>query len=1120
MADPKMESPVNVFKGLLTWFKDTSEWIQVNLGDPAIAAMIREDLGLPPGQDMSEAQQGEFKRFANGIDPDKAAFEETVAQIKDLIPQFQALGDSISGGHLHWTDVIYLLGRMAAVDSLRLRVPALYAIAKLLLLISDDPDEVELFNIDMLVKLVRGGEFEPGTAERVFARLIPSVGIGLLEHLLADSPERRNFLDYYFGWDPAPDSLTPRADEIASRTGTLLLRATEGPLLTLSHAWVPKADGGPGLALALSGGIDTSIKTDERTEVKLLGVFPGQASFLIGDAFKAAGTDANGFLKVSITHGNKESPALRLGEPGKTRVDVQRVSLGLELSAEAAALRMGLQGAELITETGGADAFLKSIAGAQARAGLDFGLTIDQHGLRVDGGAGLRATLPVGALQEGPLTVHHLEVGLGPGRGGHDIGLEVSGAFGFSLGPVKGTVDRLGFSLDMSFREGNLGLVDLALGLKPPKGVGLVIDAAIVKGGGYLFMDEARGEYAGALELSIKESISIKAIGVLGTKLPGSDKGWSLLLMLFSEFRAQLPWGFTLLGVGGMVGLQHGMDLEALKSGIRTGALDDILFPKNPVADAPRIINRLRTIFPPTPRALVIGPMVELGWGTPTLVSLRMGLLFQLDNVFGGSERVTLNRLALLGQLRVALPPALPDGKEVLKLLVDFYGYYDFDVERLEFSARLRNSHVLQMPLTGELYVRADFGKQPGFLLAAGGFHPDFKPPAGTPAAMERLGLSFKIGIVDITAKQYYALTPATVQTGSDFRLTAKLGPVQLAGWLGYDALIELEPVFRFMVDMRAGVEVKFKGYTLTSVGLKLHLEGPGRWVARGSLSFSILFWDVEKSFNESWGTAPALEQASTNVAALMSAAFSDKANWRAEQPRGWAPVTLAPTTGETQLLAHPMGQLRISQKVAPLGVELQRMGNTKVVGPNRFDITQAKVGDTVIANPSPVTEAFARSQYVNLTEAQKLSAPAFEQMKSGVILGSDDYALGPEVISADLEPETAYLAPEHPLRLSRRVKVSSLAGLKKGQLLRQARAGAARRAARRGVEKPRTRRALNVSEPPLVAARADTLLRALLLDGSAERSRTLAEQKARVELGPQSLGRTVTIIEAYELEK
>lgn len=1125
MAEPNEQSPANIFKTVVQWFKDTAEWIQEHLGDPSIAALIREDLGLPPGQDMPKAETDKFKNIADGLDPDKAALDETIAQIADVIPQFKALGESFKGDNLHWTDVILAIARLAVVDTLRLRVPAAYAICKLLLLISDDPDEVELFNIDMLLKLIRGGKFEPGTAERIFGRLIPSVGIGLLEQIVGDSPERRNILDYYFGWDPAPGSTTPVADRISGNTGTVLVRPTEATMLALTHSWMPRSDGGPALFLALSGGLDLTYNPGPRTEIKLLSVLPGQANFLIGfepASFAASAGAANGYFKVTVSHGTDAAPALRIGETGKTRVDVARVTAGLELNAASAAVRLGFTGAQLVADIGGAgDSFLKSIAGSQAKAGLDFGLIVDKNGLRVEGGAGLKATIPVGATIGNVITVSHLDVELGPGQNGHDIGLAVTGAFGFKLGPIQGSLDRLGFSLDLSFREGNLGIVDLDVGFKPPTSVGLVIDAGVVKGGGYLAIDPERGEYAGVLELSLKGTISIKAIGMLSTRMPDGSEGWSLLLLIYSEFTAvQLSWGFTLLGVGGMVGLQHGLDIEALKTGIQNGALDDILFPKNAVADAPRILNRLRAVFPPTRHALVFGPMLEIGWGTPTILSIRLGLLFQLDNVFGGDQPAALRRITLLGQLRVVLPPLLPAGMELLKLLIDIYGDYDFDQNRLEFSARLRDSRVWLLTLTGQLYVRADFGDQPNFLIAAGGFHPDFKPPEGVPATIDRLGVAYGVGPIKFTSQMYYALTPATVQCGNDFRLTATLGPVQLAGWLGYDALIELEPVFRFRVDARAGIEIKFEGFTLASVDLKLHLEGPGRWIARGSLSFSILFWDVEKSFDESWGEAPKVIETTTNVAALMSAALADRGNWRAQQPTQWAPVTVAAPAGDRQTLAHPLGQLHVSQKIAPLGLELQRFGSNKVAGANKFEITAVKIGTTPIAMRL-TTEYFARSQFRDMTDAQKLGSPAFEQLGSGVMIGSADYTVAPEVVQADLDYETV-LIPDNPQPFLAGIVLRFEIGLTNAGIFNQARFGAAARTTLRATEalKPRTVRKITVSEPLLAVASRDDLAAAVPLDGLAARSPSLAQQRAEAALGRQSVGRTHAVVEAHELRK
>ena len=104
-----------------------------------------------------------------------------------------------------------------------------------------------------------------------------------------------------------------------------------------------------------------------------------------------------------------------------------------------------------------------------------------------------------------------------------------------ALGPLQGVIEQIGLGVDVSLpadRRGNAGPVDFGLKFLPPKGVGLSIDLAVIKGGGYLFIDADRGEYAGALELTLIGFISIKAIGIITTKMPDGSPGFSLLLIL------------------------------------------------------------------------------------------------------------------------------------------------------------------------------------------------------------------------------------------------------------------------------------------------------------------------------------------------------------------------------------------------------------------------------------------------------------------------------------------------------------------------------------------------------------------------------------------------------------
>src|SRR5436190_1724962 len=297
--------------------------------------------------------------------------------------------------------------------------------------------------------------------------------------------------------------------------------------------------------------------------------------------------------------------------------------------------------------------------------------------------------------------------------------------------------------------------------------------------------------------------------------MPDGSQGWSLLILLSVQFGVQLGFGFVLTGLGGMLGVQHAPNIEALQSGLRQGVLDDILFPEDPVADAPRIINRLRVVFPPTPRALTIGPMVELGWGTPNIVTIRIGLIVQIDNAINsGGRPVSLSRIVLLGQLLVQVPPKGTQVPPVVKLLVAVHGWYDDDEASHGIDARLRDSKSGPLDVTGMLVVRGRFKDDPSFILSVGGFHPKFKDlPPGLPSPIDRIGVGFSIGPVKLSITSYVAVTSSTFQTGAAVDLSAKLGPAEIKGWLGYDALFQFEPTFHFIVDVRAGIAIKISGH-------------------------------------------------------------------------------------------------------------------------------------------------------------------------------------------------------------------------------------------------------------------------------------------------------------------
>ena len=491
--------------------------------------------------------------------------------------------------------------------------------------------------------------------------------------------------------------------------------------------------------------------------------------------------------------------------------------------------------------------------------------------MRLTNGTGLKASLPVPTLPTGPFKLQLINLGLEPIDNSFlHLNVELSASFGVDLGPFAASVDRLGVLLDLDIA--NAGR-PLAFAFKPPSGIGLVLDAGIVKGGGYLSVDS--DGYAGILELKML-AVDVKAIALLNTK---SEAGFSLLLLIFGQFPAiQLSFGFTLTGVGGLIGVQHTASPPALSQGIGNGSLDAVLFPANPVGDAPRIINTLRVLFPVKRGGFVIGPMLELGWGTPSLVTVRLGLL------------VEASQFVLLGQAIIQLPPLLSADLALLYLRLDFVGSVVFDPLRIAFDAKLVNSRVVFISITGQFAFRAQFGNQPTFLISAGGFHPRFKEiPSDIPMPFDRVGASFDIGIVGVSFKGYFAITSATVQAGSELRVWADIGIAGIEGGFGFDAICYLVPKFYFELDLHAYLAVEVFGLDFASIHLDGLLAGPGRWriAGRASVHTPWPLPDFSLHVDEAWGPDRETPQITVDVADQLRKEIARIANWSAQLPKG-----------------------------------------------------------------------------------------------------------------------------------------------------------------------------------------------------------------------------------------
>ena len=673
------------------------------------------------------------------------------------------------------------------------------------------------------------------------------------------------------------------------------------------------------------------------------------------------------------------------GQPNASRIEVREfiaaITSNLNFDSESraeAALNVGgkINGGKVFVDTSNGDGFINNIlSGIKIESDFDLGIGVTSNeGLYFNGSSSLEIQLPT-HLNLGPIDIDALTFSVG--IDGSEFPIGISANIKAELGPLAVVVEEIGvianLSVPPSGTDGNLGPVNFDIGFKPPNGVGLSVDAGVVKGGGYLFFDFDKGEYAGAIELTFSEIVSLKAIGLITTKMPDGSDGFSLIIIITAEFGTgiQLGFGFTLLGVGGLLGLNRTMRLDALAEGVRTGSTENIMFPTNVVENAPRIISDLRSFFPVEQGKFLIGPMAKLGWGTPTLISISLGIIIEIPG-----------NIAILGVLKIALPT---EEAALIVLQVNFIGAIEFDKDRLWFFASMYDSRVLFITLEGEMGLLVGWGSESNFVSSVGGFHPAFNPPPlpfPNPVRISLNILNESWGRIRVMG--YFAVTSNTAQFGARAELYFGVSAFNIDGHIAFDALFQFSP-FYMIIQLSASLSVKVFGIGLFSVKVKMSLEGPSPWHAKGTGSISLLFWDIDVDFDFTWGEEKDTKLPPISVMPLLVAEYEKQENWKALVPaNNTLFVSLKEIDDVAELVLHPVGSLQITQRAIPLKLTLDKFGTQKPDDANNFALETA---DNELAKINDLKEKFAIAQFVDLKDAEKLSSPSYQLIEGGIEL-------------------------------------------------------------------------------------------------------------------------------------
>lgn len=665
-----------------------------------------------------------------------------------------------------------------------------------------------------------------------------------------------------------------------------------------------------------------------------------------------------------------------------------RLLVSVTASASGGALTVGVsleQGVAQITP----GTLLGPFLGGMSSVTFDGGLTWTlQRGLTINGATGTEVQLPWrGARSSG---VETLTLALVRADGdSSQIRLALTLGVRVGIGPGVVRVQGLGVTLRVATdarSRGALGPLDIETNAAIPDGAWLELDAAGVYGGGFL-RHVATGRYVGVLDVDAL-GVRAAAAGVLDT----SAGGYSFVATIGAEFSpVQLGLGFTLDGVGGLIGIHRRVDTDALRAALRSPAgMGDIFFAADPIAQAARLTTDLATYFPAAEGRYVFGPAVKFGWGTPTMVRGELAVLLELP---------APARVVVLGTVSAKLPSV---DHAIIDLALDVVGEVDFAQKRVAIDASLRgDSSIAGFPITGDMAFRMSWGSPPSFLLSIGGFHSEFPVPPGFP---ELRRIQIPLGSGDnprLDAQGFLALTSNTAQIGASIDLYAAAGPLNIKGNLGFETLLTFSP-FHLEVDVWAGVALRRGESTLASIHFDGHLSGPNPWRVDGKACLSCWLFDLCVPIHFAFGPDQAVVLPTYEIWPALQEALATPEAWANVTPVGLATAVTAPPLGEAAVTrVDPCATLTVTQKVVPLDRQITAFAQGRPEGTDRFEVTRVTLGATTVpaSQIAPVKEWFAPAQFEEMSEPDKLSRPGFEQMVGGVSVGAKTIRAGAPLV-------------------------------------------------------------------------------------------------------------------------
>ena len=528
----------------------------------------------------------------------------------------------------------------------------------------------------------------------------------------------------------------------------------------------------------------------------------------------------------------------------------------------------------------------------------------------------------------------------------------------FDIGPMESNAKNFGVEL-------------MSMSIIWPDIFKLIFEGEFLNGGGRIELDSPN--YNGVIEISIK-NIDLDGITVFKT----DPFDLFISLTAFFDPGIDLGYGFNLMAVGGILAFNHSINDSMLIREMNKDTLRPMLFPEDPIKNYKKIFISIKRVFPVKKGHHVFGPVAQITWGKGgiNLIELDVGLFFEL-------KTSSLDKILVLGRATIILPDK---EKRIIDLKMNVIGKWDLGNKEIMINAVLFNSKILKkFEVSGEMILYGNYGNTPEFIISVGGFHPRFdlkKLPSGFPA-IDRMKFFMGTKNKKFTLTSYLALTSNSFQFGADADLYLKWSNFKVTSNLGFDVLIEFEPLY-FDVDVRASASIKWKKYSLGSVTLNFNLTGPNQFVAKGKASFSVWIWDVSCKFTRKWGTRKEELITYISPADVLRDQLIIAEPHYISQSWGYEGVIF---TDEAQEKLSALGEIIIEQSIIPLEFEMDKYSGSAVVEGEKkliIDVTEAGDQEFELSKEVPVSQ-FMPSQFENLTDDEKLNMPSFVSADSGV---------------------------------------------------------------------------------------------------------------------------------------